>query len=69
MRRDEIIAIAVAMGTDPATAAANYDAAYPPPEPPGAADLVGAGREVLPDGSVWTLRHYGDGRIEREVIV
>ena len=60
MSRDEVIAIAVAMGTALETAEANYDAAFPPPEEPAAEDVIGSGVEVRADGS-YQVTLYGDG--------
>lgn len=67
MNRAEVIAIAVAMGTPLETAAANYDAAFPPADLPGANDVAGGGREVRADG-VFDVVVYGDGRREETLV-
>ncbi|HEX6960209.1 MAG TPA: hypothetical protein VF194_19670 [Ferrovibrio sp.] len=60
MTRDEVIAIAVAMGTDKETAEANYDAAFPPQPAPGPTDIIGNGVERRADGT-YQITIYGDG--------
>lgn len=68
MDRDQIIALAVAMGTPKETAEANFDAAYPPAPQPGPDDVVGNVRLHKPDGTVIETVVYGDGSAEETVL-
>lgn len=63
LSRDDVISLAVAMGTPLATATANYDAAFPPQPAPSANDVIGEGIEVRAGGE-YRITTYGDGRRE-----
>lgn len=63
LSREDVIGLAVAMGTPLATAEANYDAAFPAPTAPAADDVIGGGIEVRADGE-YRITTYGDGRRE-----
>lgn len=63
MDDNDIIRLAIAMGQDPAVAAARLDAARVVPPAPKKTDIIGSVTNVDPDGNVKVFDIMGDGKM------